>query len=145
MYRKLATAFGAAAVAVSTLAVGTTPASAECISDGTIPGAAGGAIAIGSGNGTRFYIDDRDFADLDEDGKSQGIWVYQEANNTGNLERGGAQWIEAMIPGQVPRVNPIVTPVVTLFPDGWGGGSVSEATGGVDPCVQSATPDRIWF
>ena len=145
MYRKLATAFGVAALAATTLAVTASPASAECISDGTIPGAAGGAIAIGSGNGTRFYVDDRDFFDLDEDGKSQGIWVYQEANNTGNLERGGANFLIGQIPGQVPRVNPIVTPVVTLFPDGWGGGSVADAAGAVDPCVQSSTPDRIWF
>lgn len=57
-----------------------------------------GALGLGAihtigtgGNDTTFYVDDRDYA------TGNGIWVYQEANFTGGLQRGGsAQLLESL-------------------------------------------------
>ena len=146
MLRKLGLALGAGAVTISTLGFGAAPASsAECVKDGSVPGGGPAVYTVGSGNGTTFYVDDRDFADADEDGAAGGIWLYQEANSTAGLQRGGAQFVEAMIPGSAPKINPTPVGPFTLFPNGFGGTSWSETLGGKDPCNESATPDRIWF
>ena len=121
---------------------------AACEFDGSAPGTVAKAYAVSAG-GQTIYVDDRDYADLDNDGVAGGIWIYYESNRVAGLQRGGDQVALGMIPGTVPYIPPTFVGVpgtgigVTLFPSGFGGGSVASAAGAHDGCVESATPDTI--
>lgn len=129
------------------------PATAQCEFDGSVPGTAAKTYVISAG-GQTIYVDDRDYADLDEDGTAGGIWLYLESNHIAGLQRGGSQVVLAMIPGTVPYVGPVtvtlpgVGPVpprtITLLPAGFGGGSVADTLGETDPCRDLApVPDTL--
>jgi hypothetical protein len=145
--RKLASLVGAALLApVVVIAAGSQVAQAQCPgNDGTIPGTPDRVTAVGP-----IYIDDRDFADLDEDDDAGGLWIYLESNNVAGLQRGGDQAAFATLAGagvnpNIPYVGPTPVGPLTLFPNGFGGGSLSETAGSHDDCVQSSTPDTILF
>jgi hypothetical protein len=152
--RKLASLVGAALLApIVIVAVGSNVAQAQCPgNDGTVPGTPARVTAVGP-----IYVDDRDFADADDDGDAGGLWLYLESNNQAGLQRGGDQVWFAVIAGvanpnlpyipptQVVPPNPATPNGLTLFPSGFGGGSLSETAGGHDDCVQSSTPDTILF
>lgn len=124
-------------LATSALAavVGVAPASADCPQgDGTLPGSPSSVTAVGTGDATPYttiYVDDRDFADLDNDGNAQSVWLYLESNGTAGLQRGGDQVAMPLIP-RVPWIAPIPVlppnpgglPILpnglTLFPNGFG-------------------------
>lgn len=67
--------------------VGATVATAThqegCAADGPL-----GFQEIPTPAGT-FYIDDREWEDVDMDGNAEGIWIYQESNNVPGLQTGG--------------------------------------------------------
>jgi hypothetical protein len=79
------------------------PASAACEADGTIPGTAAKTYTVSAGNLT-FYIDDRDYADLDDDGVAGGIWIYLESNGVEGLQYSKYNGALMMIPGSLPVV-----------------------------------------
>lgn len=155
--RKLLATAASAALATALLGAATTsPALAQCPGDdGTIPGTPDRTLPVGP-----FYVDDRDLQDLDDDGDAGGLWIYLEssadANKKTTLQRGGDNVIfvvldDAGAPNEVPRVNPIPTPVddptrpgekLTLLRSGVGGGSLSETAGGHDDCVQDVARNR---
>jgi hypothetical protein len=136
------------AVAAAAMTVPAGWAAAKCEFDGTAPGTVAKTYAVGAG-GQTIYVDDRDYADADDDGVAGGIWVYLESNHVAGLQRGGDQAAVGKIPGTVPYIPPTFVGVpgsvvgVTLFPSGFGGGSISQAAGGHDPCTDSATPDTL--
>lgn len=125
--------------------VGVVPAAAYDEScprgDGTVPGTSSSVTRVGTGDATPYttiYVDDREFTDLDGDDDAAGLWIYLESNGIAGLQRGArVHFIEEFIP-RIPRVEPIPIlppnpgglPVLprglTLFPNGFGGGSVSE-------------------
>lgn len=148
------------------LFVGVPNASAQCpLNDGTIPGSSASVITIGPDDGAAFqtyFIDDRDFLDLNDNGDAGGLWLYAENNNTQGLTRGGDHVVFSVANPPVPFIPPIVVlppdpnrPVfpngITLFPNGIGGGTLSELVGEHDDCQQSgglgqpATSDAILF
>lgn len=122
------------------------PASAQCPSgDGTLPGSDSSVTAVGTGDATPYttvYVDDRDWADLDDDGNAQGIWIYIESNGEPGLQRGG-QHVSASYLPTLPRIGPtqVVPPHpgglpilpngITLFP----GGFPPPCTWGYTTCV----------
>lgn len=146
----------AASAAVVTVAFGSTPAQAQCPgNDGSLPGSGPRVVPVGP-----FYVDDRDYPDLDDDNDSGGIWIYMESGKKAGLQRGGDQIFFVLLKNNgvnptIPRVNPIVLPVnkptdgkpVTLFPNGIGGGSLAEEAGAHDDCLQDlpANRDNIVF
>ena len=79
-------------------------------------------IAVGTGGSTPFttvYVDDRDFADIDDDGNAGGLWIYMETNGVAGLQRGGyglvarPEWPAPDIPPtQVLPPNPGGLPVL---------------------------------
>ncbi|MDQ1446047.1 MAG: hypothetical protein QOI20_2511, partial [Acidimicrobiaceae bacterium] len=146
--RRLASVLGGALLAASAVIIsGGAPAQASCpAGHGTAPTTVAKTYTVGAG-GQTFYVDDRDFDDTDDsDGQAGGIWIYQEANGLGGLQRGGSQWVVAAIPVTLPYVapTPVYTPAVgpapskgtTLFPTGFGGGSVADAAGEHDDCIE---------
>ena len=149
-----------------TAVAGITPAHAQCpAGDGTVPGSGSTVTAVGLKDSTTFgtiYIDDRDFADADDDGNAGGLWVYIENNNTRGLQRGGDNVAFSFVNPNVPLIPavPVLPPRpggAPVFPNGlsvgpFGGGSLAEAAGGHDDCKtdQSGTtwtgkPDAILF
>lgn len=146
----------AASAMVVTVAFGATPAQAQCPgNDGSLPGSGPRVVTAGP-----FYIDDRDFADADDDGDAGGLWIYMESTKKIGLQRGGDQIFFVVLRSNgvdpdVPRVNPVVLPVknpttgqpVTLFPQGLGGGSLAEEVGSYDDCLEdiAANRDNIVF
>ncbi|HEX9682200.1 MAG TPA: hypothetical protein VGA13_03905 [Acidimicrobiales bacterium] len=139
--RKL-TSLAALAVLAPTAAIVATSgtAHAQCPeNDGTIPGTGAKAYEAGP-----FYIDDRDVLDLDDDDDAGGLWIYMESNDVPDLQRGGDQIIFTMIADtgvdpEVPPVEPIqpVPDGPTLFPNGFGGGSLADEAGSHDDCDES--------
>jgi hypothetical protein len=154
--RRLSAVLAGAALASSGLVMLTSAPTAfasECgATGGTVPGTPAQATTVDLSPVAIFYIDDRDFADADGDGVSQGIWIYMESNGQPGLQNGGAD-PSGNIPVDVPHVDPLsidgpdpVGHVITLFPNGFGGGSLAEALGGVDPCNDiSGTHDTVIF
>ena len=150
--RRLSAAIGTLLLAGGLAAVaGITPAHAACpAGDGSLPNSGSKVTRVGTGGATQYttiYIDDRDVLDLDEDNNTGGLWLYIESNSTAGLQRGGDQVAFTFVNPNVPRVNPItVVPAgggvglpapakdVVLFPNGFGGGSLSEAIGLHDDC-----------
>jgi len=65
-----------------------------------------------------------------------------ESNGVGGLQNGGEEVLLSGLPVTVPHLDPIVvdvptdppTHVITLFPDGFGGGSLAAAAGEADTC-----------
>lgn len=145
--------------AISMVAVANAaPAGACSRTDGSVPGTSASAITVSAGPAT-FYVDDRDYADLDNDGEAGGIWIYEESNGLSGLQRGGSgAWWEEHVPGTCelplgptpvlePDPNrPVLPNGIVLFPHGFGGGggcwSWYES---YDPCAETANPDRLWF
>ena len=144
------------------------PASAQCPDgDGTLPGSSDSVTTAGTGDATPYttiYLDDRDYADLDDDGNAGGIWIYIESNDVAGLQRGGDRIEETFIPdppsiGPIPVLppNPGGLPIFpdgfTLFPDGFGGcGGCDEHPWSYDDCrtdesgnVWTGEPDSILF
>ena len=130
------------------------PAAACSRTDGTVPGSSASVVAASAG-GRTFYVDDRDVADLDADGEAGSIWIYEESNGESGLQRGGESWWYDAMPGICQQVGPTQVlapdpdrPVapngITLFPDGFGGDCDYDHSYS-DPCVDSVTPDRLWF
>lgn len=127
-------------------------AAAQCEFDGSVPGTAAHTYSVSVG-GQTFYVDDRDYADADEDGTAGGIWLYYESNGIAGLQRGGSQVVLDKVPVMMPYVGPVTVtlpgagPVpphtITLFANGFGGGSVADAAGETDPCLESPTPDTL--
>lgn len=117
--------------------VGVAPASAQCpAGDGSLPGSSDSVTTVGTGDATPYttiYVDDRDFADVDDDGNAGGLWIYIETNEVAGLQRGGEHVGWSYLP-RVPQVAPIPVlppnpgglPIfpngLTLFPNGFGGG-----------------------
>ena len=149
--RKLLSGLGVMLLAGGLTAVaGLTPAHAQCpAGDGSIPDSGSTVTPIGTGDSTKYttiYVDDRDYPDLDEDNNAGGIWLYIESNDVAGLQRGGDQLPFTFVNPNAPRVEPVPilpanpggAPVLpngfTLFPDGFGGGSLSEAAGSHDDC-----------
>ena len=133
-----------------------TPASADCDdSDGSVPGTSGSVMAVTAGPST-FYVDDRDWFDLDDDGQAGGIWIYEESNGQDGLQRGGMNW--ALDDTGVGHWR---IPLGTAMHGVWQLGqqipgtmwpepmyyepTVAEFLGATDSCRESATPDRLWF
>jgi hypothetical protein len=114
----------------------------ECgATGGTVPGTPAQAVTVDASPAAIFYIDDRDFADADGDGVSQGLWTYMESNGAGGLQVGGEQVVLSQLPVAVPHVDPVsvdgpdpVGHVITLFPSGLGGGNLAQAAGEADTC-----------
>jgi hypothetical protein len=110
---------------------------------GTVPGTPAQTITVDASPAGIFYIDDRDYADADGDGVSQGLWTYMESNSIGGLQNGGEQVVLAMLPVPVPHADPVSidvptdppTHVITLFPDGFGGGDLAQAAGEAEVCT----------
>lgn len=143
----------AATSAVATVAFGATPALAACPgADGTVPGQPAKATAAGP-----FYVDDRDFADANDNGDAGGLWIYMESGVATGLQRGGDQLAFKEIKSRtgqdpaipyhgavvVPVANPTTgQPILTLFPQGVGGGSLSETAGSHDDCQQGTAAQR---
>ena len=136
-------------------AAGGTPAHAYCDGDGSVPGTSASVTTVSAGPAT-FYVDDRDFADLDGNDESGGLWIYEESNGESGLQRGGHHWwLDATpsacdvdpIPVLAPDPNrPVAPNGITLFPDGFGGGPGGCWYWMGDPCsTYSVTPDRLWF
>lgn len=141
--------FGCCAMAA---VVGVVPAAASddgCpTGDGTVPGTSSSVTRVGTGDATQYttiYVDDREFTDLDGDDDAAGLWIYLESNGIAGLQRGAeVHFMEEFVPGP-PRVEPIPIlppnpgglPILprglTLFPDGFGGGSFGQV-GPYDPC-----------
>jgi hypothetical protein len=147
---------GAALASSSVIMLSATPAAfaTNCgATSGTVPGTPAQVTTIDLSPAAIFYIDDRDFADADGDGVAQGIWIYMESNGVSGLQEGGAD-PTGNVPVGVPFVDPISidvptdppSHVITLFPDGFGGGSLAEALGGVDTCTDpSGSHDTVIF
>ena len=149
-----------------TVAAGLTPAHAQCpAGDGTVPGSGSTVTAVGLKDSTPYgtiYVDDRDYADADDDGNAGGIWLYIETNSVRALQRGGDQVAFSFVNPNVPLIpgtqvlppNPGGAPV---FPNGvnvgpLGGGSLAELAGGHDACKTDQSgaewlgaPDSILF
>jgi hypothetical protein len=121
---------------------------------GTVLGTPAQTITVDLSPAAILYIDDRDYADADGDGVNQGTWIYMESNNQPGLQNGGEHVVLSQLPVSVPHLDPIVvdvptdppTHVITLFPDGFGGGDVAQAAGEADPCNDpSGSYDSILF
>jgi len=145
--RRLSAGIAGAALISSgfALLVATSPSAlaTDCgATGGTVPGTPAQVQTVDLSPAGIFYIDDRDFADADGDGVSQGLWFYQESNGVGGLQNGGEQFVLSQLPIAVPHADPVSvdvptdppTHVITLFPDGFGGGDVAQAAGEADPC-----------
>ena len=162
--RRLASLLGGTVLAATSAVIisGGTPANAACpAGNGTAPTTASKVYPVAAPTGQTFYLDDRDFDDTDDaDGQAGGFWVYEEANGIPDLQRGGTQWYWASVPVTLPYIGPtpVFTPEVgpvpsrgtTLFPSGFGGGSIAEEAGGVDDCPTIVNgiqlpPDKVWF
>lgn len=102
------------------------------------------------------YLDDRDLLDLDEDAIAGGLWIYRQSNGVGGLQRGGDTPVFTIVNPDVPFVSPIPIfspnpgglPIfpnngLTLFPEGFGGGSASETAWQHDDCFQGS--DTLLF
>lgn len=153
MRKLLATAAAAALATVTVGVLAAAPASAEHTcpgNDGTLPGEPARVTRVGP-----FYVDDRDYPNLDEDTDSGGIWLYYESGVRTNLQRGGDQIIftvvqDAGVNPRVPLVRKIEgpkhpttgAPIITLFPNDFGGGSISQAVGSHDDCIEGAKAIR---
>lgn len=135
MARRASLAF----LVTAALMVSAPPASAACQFDGSVPGTSSKAYTVLTPAGT-LYIDDRDLADLDDDGQSNGVFVYLESNGQIGLQRDDRQAAFDHLPGgNLPFVyhfNPMPVGPVTLFPNGYtlGGESLSTTAGQTDPC-----------
>lgn len=148
-----------------TAVAGMSPAKAECpAGEGTLPGSSNTVTPIGTDDGTQYttvYVDDRDFTDSDDNSSvAGGLWLYVETNKTRGLQRGGDHVVFTLHPAlnpNVPRVEPIrVLPAgggvglpvpardVILFPNGIGGGSLSELAGFHDDCKTDARNNQVW-
>lgn len=145
----------AASAAVATVALGAMSASTahadNCpAGDGTVPGTASRVITVGP-----FYIDDRDFADADDDDVAGGLWIYMESGKKAGLQRGGDQVVFTVLEANgvdptVPYQGPVKTGVIRpdtnkeliLFPNGIGGGSLAEEAGSHDDCFQDIKANR---
>ena len=136
------------------------PASASCpAGDGTVPGTSSSVTRVGTGDATPYttiYVDDRDFADSDDDGNAGGLWIYLETNEVAGLQRGGER-IESPFLPQPPYVEPIPVlppnpgglPILprgfTLFPDGLGGCSLGcNEIGPPDDCRTDESGQLRW-
>lgn len=100
MRRFIALAASAAAVA-GTFAM-TAPANAapaECGSEGN---PALGIVPVSAG-GKTFYIDDRNFA------LGNGLWIYEESNGKGGLQRNAGDGSAAPVVGKTLSDNPVAT------------------------------------
>jgi len=164
--RRLACLLGVAVLGASAVVItGGAPASASCPKgNGSIPTQPAKTTVIPAGPKT-FYLDDRDYLDDDdEDGYAGGIWLYEESNGYGGLQRGGTQWILRDAPVTLPLVEVPVIPFpgagplpkrdYDLFPNGIGGGSLANngVLGFEDDCKQKMPgsnqyypPDTDWF
>jgi hypothetical protein len=143
--RRLSAVLAGAALASSGLIMLSSAPSAfatDCgATGGTVPGTPAQVITVDASPAGIFYIDDRDFADADGDGVSQGLWTYMESNGVGGLQNGGEEVALAALPVPVPHVDPVsvdgpdpVGHVITLFPNGLGGGDLAQAAGEADTC-----------
>jgi hypothetical protein len=127
----------------------------ECgATSGTVPGTPAQVVTVDASPAAVFYIDDRDYLDLDGDGVGGGLWIYMESNGQPGLQEGGEEFALASVPVGVPHIDPIsvdgpdpVNHVVTLFPNGFGGGgNLAEAAGDVETCYDpSGAYDTIIF
>ncbi|MGQ0434039.1 MAG: hypothetical protein ACT452_16735 [Microthrixaceae bacterium] len=143
----------AAAAVLATVVLGAAPASADHMcpnNDGSLPNAPARSTKVGP-----VYVDDRDYPDLDEDNDSGGIWLYYESGVKPNLQRGGDQIIftvvqDAGVNPKVPVVKKIEgpkspttgQPIITLFPNDFGGGSISQTVGSHDDCFEGVKSER---
>lgn len=149
MRKLLALATSAALTTVAVGALFASPAAAQCPgADGTVPGTAAKSVAVGP-----LYVDDRDFADVDDDGDAGGLWIYKESGKLANLQRGGDQiaftvlkskGVNPAVPYQGPVTIPAPAPVgpKTLFPSGIGGTDLATFAGSHDDCLQSTAANR---
>ena len=149
--------------AVATL-IGAAPASAQCPdSDGTLPGSSDSVTRVGTGDATPYttvYVDDRDYADLDDDGTAGGLWIYIETNGMAGLQRGGGHVAFSFADPEVPAV--VIPPQPPTIPGGpyWpspipitvGGWHLSEGLGFPDKCTTdedgnewTGEPDSLLF
>ena len=152
------TRVAASTVVMAFLAVQAHAAGACSRTDGTVPGSSATVIEVPAGV-TTFYVDDRDYPDLDNDGEAGGIWIYEESNGESGLQRGGSgAWWEEHMPGTCelplgptpvlePDPNrPVLPNGIVLFPHGFGGGAGCWSWyESYDPCAETANPDRLWF
>jgi len=138
----------ASASVVSLFGAPTAFADGNCgATGGTVPGTPAQTITVDASPAAVLYIDDRDFLDLDALGRGGGFWIYMESNNQPGLQRGGEEAVLSSVPVGVPFIGPQSidiptdppTHVVTLFPDGiGGGGNLAEAAGDVETCPDSS-------
>lgn len=146
---------------VATVAFGASPALAGCPSgSGTVPGSPSKVTTVSAG-GTTIYVDDRDYTDTGvgpdvEDGGNGGIWLYLESGKKVGLQRGGNQVPFVVLKSKgvdpsLPYIKPVVTPLphptkpgekLTLFPAGFGGGSIAQTAGSHDDCVRGKAAHR---
>jgi len=156
MRRLSAILAGAALASSGLIMLSTTPSAfaTDCgATGGTIPGTPAQTITVDLSPAAIIYIDDRDYADADGDGVSQGLWIYLESNGQPGLQNGGEHAVLSQLPVSVPHIDPIsvdgpdpVGHVITLFPSGFGGGDLAQAAGEADPCSDpSGSFDSILF
>jgi len=143
--RRIAATLAGAALASSgliILASAPTAFATDCgATGGTVPGTPAQTLVVDASPAGIFYIDDRDFADADGDGVSQGLWLYMESNGNTGLQAGGEETALKALPVSVPHLDPVsvdgpdpVGHVITLFPSGFGGGDLAQAAGEADTC-----------
>ena len=134
------------------------PASAQCpAGDGTLPGSSSSVTAVGTGDATPYttiYVDDRDLADLDDDGNAQGIWIYIESNGERGLQRGRSHLVFDVADPDIPYValpgwpnlpGPPFLPHPCCWPPaGVGGEPLSEVVNARDDCPSDANGD-VWL
>lgn len=140
MITRCFTILGVSAAMIGLLFAG--PAGAACEFDGSIPGTAAKVYTIATPVAT-FYVDDRDYLDLDDDNQAGGVWLYLESNGQAGLQR-GTQHVafvvfevggEPLIP-VIHHFDPTPVGPVTLFPNGYtvGGWGSRDDIGMGDPC-----------
>ena len=148
---------GASVIAIAFVMLSADPASACSRTDGSVPGSDASTVTVAAAD-KAFYVDDRDYADLDDDGEAGGVWIYEESNGEPGLQRGGYTWWQdatqttcgiyvepiQVLPPDGSR--PVLPNGLTLFPNGFGGGTPECGQWYLgDDCADSPTPDRLWF